>query len=969
MHRVRLITDLTRSIFLSIAGGIALLLLAQPAGFIVPGAPSNAKLERVTANNSSRTQIRYLSGTGEDDSVLWDFYCTAGRRSGFWSKIAVPSCWEQQGFGAYNYGGDGRSGAVPSEQGKYRTRFVVPASWKGRVIRLVFDGSMTDSEVWVNGKSAGPVHQGSFYRFKYDITQLVNPGKTNLLEVTVSKVSSNDSVNRAERAGSDYWVFGGIFRPVYLEGVPARFIDRTAIDARADGAFAVDVYFGEQAQVAGRVTGQLVDTGGAAVGEPFAADFAAGQGEVQLKTVLAGPRLWTAETPNLYTVRLTLIEAKAARHTVIERFGFRTFDVRPGDGLYLNGQRILLKGANRHCFWPESGRTLSRRISYDDARLIKEMNMNAVRMSHYPPDVHFLEACDELGLYVLDELGGWQRSYDTPSGRRLIGEMISRDVNHPCILFWDNGNEGGWNRENDGEFAKWDPQKRVVLHPWELFNGVNTAHYRKYPEVERICAGNDLYMPTEFNHALYDGGGGAGLWDHWESIRKSKIGAGGFIWALVDESVARTDQNNRLDSAGNRAPDGILGPYREKEGSYYAVKQIWCPVQVSPQMLPAGFDGALTVENRFDFTNLSQCRFEWSIVSLPFIGSDVSAGSVIGSDVRAVKQVIAEGSAASPDVPPHRSGEVLLKLPANWRDGDVLFVTAKDPGGHELWKWSWGLKGAREFATKNVTGRVPPVRWREETGSLVMDVGGGLLRFSKQTGMLQDVAIGEKRIEFGNGPRFVAFRRNGRAYDDVSGKSTLTNFSWNEGDVEAAYSGPLKKVRWLMSPAGLELQYEYAFDGVVDMIGVDFGYPESKVKRIEWLGRGPARVWQNRMEGTRLDVWENAYNNSTPGESWAYPEFKGYFRDWKWAAFSTTEGEIELLTDTDDTFLGLYKPTDGKDGLLDFPQLGIAVLDVIPAMRNKFHTTDEIGPQSRPRQVSGVRRGTLHFRFYPNEGR
>ncbi|HEU4387492.1 MAG TPA: glycoside hydrolase family 2 TIM barrel-domain containing protein, partial [Blastocatellia bacterium] len=901
----------------------------------------------------------YLSGTGKDDGVLWDFYCTAGRKSGSWSKIAVPSCWEQRGFGAYNYGGDGRTGAVPSEQGKYRTRFVVPRSWKGRVIRLVFDGSMTDTEAWINGHSAGPVHQGSFYRFKYDITKLVNPGKTNLLEVTVSKASSNDSVNRAERAGSDYWVFGGIFRPVYLEALPANFIDRAAIDARADGAFAVDVYFGAQEQVAGRVTGQLFDARGVAVGEPFAAGFAAGQDMVQLKTVLAGPRLWTAETPNLYTARLTLIEGKVARHTVTERFGFRTFDVRSGDGLYLNGQRILLKGANRHCFWPESGRTLSRQISYDDARLIKEMNMNAVRMSHYPPDVHFLEACDELGLYVLDELGGWQRSYDTPTGRRLIEEMIKRDVNHPCILFWENGNEGGWNRDNDGEFAKWDPQKRVVLHPWELFNGVNTAHYRKYPEVERICAGNDLYMPTEFNHALYDGGGGAGLWDHWELIRKSKIGVGGFIWALVDESIERTDQNNRLDSAGNRAPDGILGPYRQKEGSYYTVKEIWCPVQVGPERLPGNFRGVVNVENRFDFTNLSECRFEWSVKDLP----------LSGPGVRTLKGTIASGLATSPDVPPHRSGELLLKLPPNWRDGDVLYLTAKDPEGRELWTWSWGLKSAREFAFRNVTGRVPPVRWVDDLGSVVMDVGWQKLRFSKQTGMLQDVAIREKKIEFGDGPRFVAFRRNGRAYDDISGKTALTNLSWNEGALEATYSGALKKVRWVTSPAGIELQYEDDFNGVVDVIGIDFGYPENKMKGIEWFGRGPARVWQNRMEGTRLDVWESAYNNSTPGESWAYPEFKGYFRDWKWAAFSTTEGEIELFAGADDTFLGLYKPADGKDGLLDLPQLGIAVLDVIPAMRNKFHTTDEIGPQSRPREVSGIKRGTLHFRFYQNEGR
>ena len=193
---------------------------------------------------------------------------------------------------------------------------------------------------------------------------------------------------------------------------------------------------------------------GATVGQPFSADISANQNTVKLQTNIRGPRLWTAETPNLYRVRLTLTPKSGSAHTVTERFGFRTFEVRPGDGFYLNGQRILQKGANRHSFWPETGRTLSKQISYDDIKLIKEMNMNAVRMSHYPPDVHFLDACDELGLYVLDELGGWQKSYDTPTGRRLIGQIVRRDVNHPSIVLWDNGNEGGWNRENDDEFAR-----------------------------------------------------------------------------------------------------------------------------------------------------------------------------------------------------------------------------------------------------------------------------------------------------------------------------------------------------------------------------------------------------------------------------------------------------------------------------------------------------------------------------------
>jgi beta-galactosidase/beta-glucuronidase len=298
---------------------------------------------------------------------------------------------------------------------------------------------MTDTEVWINGHSAGPTHQGSFYRFKYDISSLVHFDGPNLLEVTVSKESANDSVNRAEREG-DYWNFGGIFRPVYLEALPQTYIDWIAINARADGSFSVNVNLAGELREALQVTGQLMNARGLAVGQPFNSTLQAHQTSVQLVSRLEQPKLWTAETPNLYRVRLTIMKGKIPWHSVTERFGFRTFEVRAGDGLYLNGQRILLKGVNRHSFWPDTGRALSRKISYNDVKLIKEMNMNAVRMSHYPPDVHFLEACDELGLYVLDELAGWHQHYDTQTGQRLIGQIVRRDVNHPSILFWDNVN-------------------------------------------------------------------------------------------------------------------------------------------------------------------------------------------------------------------------------------------------------------------------------------------------------------------------------------------------------------------------------------------------------------------------------------------------------------------------------------------------------------------------------------------------
>ena len=291
-------------------------------------------------------------------------------------------------------------------------------------------------------------------------------------------------------------------------------------------------------------------------------------------------KLWTAETPNLYRVKFTLLENGVPQHTITNRFAFRTIELRTNDGFYLNGTKIVMKGVNRHSLWADSGRTLSRALCYEDARLIKDMNMNAVRMSHYPPDRDFLDACDELGIYVLDELTGWQSAYDTPSGVRLVGEMVRRDVNRPSILVWDNGNEGGWNNALNGEFAKWDIQQRIVMHPRSRDRGVNDPHYPDYAAVVRESGGPAVYFPTEFLHGLYDGGLGSGFHDYWETMSKSPVLGGAFFWVMIDDGVVRTDKGGIVDNSGNLGPDGIMGPRREKEGSYYTIKEIWSPVQI-----------------------------------------------------------------------------------------------------------------------------------------------------------------------------------------------------------------------------------------------------------------------------------------------------------------------------------------------------------------------------------------------------
>ncbi len=514
--------------------------------------------------HAQATQVVYLSGTDKDHTVIWDFFINTGQRSGSWNKIPVPSNWELQGFGTYNYFQDTKN---PDEQGLYKYHFNAQAAWSRKKIFIVFEGAMTDTKVMINGQSAGPIHQGGYYRFKYDITNLLKAGE-NLLEVAVSKKSANASINLAERR-ADFWQFGGIYRPVYLEIVPANFIDHVATDAKADGGLRVDVY-APNIEKGDWVTAQLQTLEGQKIGSEIAEVATNGDSLISLKGRFNGIVPWNPEFPKLYNLVVSLKD-KDGRviHTMRQRIGFRTMELRRHDGIYVNGKKIILKGVCRHSEWPESGRSLSKAISIMDVNLMKDMNMNAVRMSHYPPDQHFLDVCDSLGLFVLDELTGWQNKYDSVVGKKLVREMVVRDVNHPAIIFWDNVNEGGWNTALDDQFKLYDPQYRVVLHPWEKFNGTDTRHYPDYNYVVNSALyGNDVFFPTEFMHGNYDGGAGAGLEDFWNAILKHPYGAGGFIWVFADGGIRRVDQDSTMDTADDSAPDGILGPHPGKRGQF-----------------------------------------------------------------------------------------------------------------------------------------------------------------------------------------------------------------------------------------------------------------------------------------------------------------------------------------------------------------------------------------------------------------
>ena len=918
--------------------------------------------------SAQETRKIYLSGTGFGQTVKWDFYCTEGRNSGKWKKIEVPSQWELQGFGEYTYGRwykdkDRNSGLVkrlknPSkEQGIYRHTFTLPASARGQQVSIVFDGVMTDTEVSVNGQVVGPKHQGGFYRFSYDITDFVSFGKKNVLEVTVWKHSENRSVNNAERR-ADWWLFGGIYRPVYLEIKPLQHIDRLAVDARADGSIDAQVFLsGIDTACTLDATLSSVATGEVLYGK-LQGRVAAGDSLVTLSGEWSGVQPWNPEHPHLYLLSVNLRGADGTvLHRYDQRIGFRTVDFRAKDGLYVNGVKVMLKGINRHSFWPDGGRTTNKQISLDDVRLIKEMNMNAIRC-HYPPDEHFLDVCDSLGVFFIDELAGWQNSYDTQVGSRLLPEMVTRDVNHPCIIIWSNGNEGGWNKKLDPLFAKYDPQKRHVIHPWADFDELDTHHYPAYlTGIARFTYGYKLFMPTEFMHGQYDQGHGAGLEDFWNNYKAHPLFVGGFMWDFCDNAVKRSDMGGILDSDGFNAPDGILGPYREKEGSYYTVRDIWAPIQVERFFVTPSFNGRFFVTNEYLYTTLDSCRMTYKLYT---IAPPLAGG-------KGEQTLVGEGEVQLPSLCPGERGIATMTLPANFFDADLLEIVAYHPDGSEMVTRTWPIGYAGDYWTRHRDEAPASDKAAcEKNGNTVKLAAAGVeVTFDTTTGYITRVVSDGRHISLSNGPAPVGMV--------ASVKSTQVRLDGDTAVFAVKYNGNIDSIVWRMSPDGLldmsllmlnrsrlggGLDDAATYDNITNL-GITFSYPENVVTGMRWLGGGPYRVWKNRLRGANMGLWEKAYNNTITGESYenlVYPEFKGYHSNLYWATVQNKESDFTVYATSDGVYLRMLTPEEPHERqgttltMPAFPAGDLSFLLEIPAIRS-FKPISQHGPKSQPGSI------------------
>ncbi|MGV9276694.1 glycoside hydrolase family 2 TIM barrel-domain containing protein [Streptomyces griseosporeus] len=491
-----------------------------------------------------------------------------------WETIPVPSVWQLHGHDfpiyvniTYPYWGPNGLGEEPQPPaaptrynpvGQYRRTFTVPRAWSGRRTFLHFEGVKSAHYVWINGTLVG-YHEDSFTPAEYDITDHLKPG-TNQIAVEVYRYSDGDWLE-----DQDMIRLSGIFRSVYLYSTPPVHLRDFKLDTPlGDGYRTAELSVTASVRAYGDASGgrytvdtMLYDADGHPVWpRPLAqsADVpAGGESTVQAARAVPAPRLWSAEDPYLYTAVLTLRDpAGRVTETLSHRVGLREFAIR--DGLMrINGKPVSFRGTNRHEMHPARGTALTRADMIEDIKIIKRMNMNSVRTSHYPNNPQWLELADAYGLYLVDETNlethGIRGQYPgdhpewTAACLARARNMVHRDKNHASVVIWSLGNEAGggstfvamhdWIRSYDST--------RVIQYEGDdrpAISDIRSAMYESPARVEQRAtdtADTRPYVMIEYCHAM--GNSNGNFKKYWDVIRRHDVLQGGWIWDFVDQSL------------------------------------------------------------------------------------------------------------------------------------------------------------------------------------------------------------------------------------------------------------------------------------------------------------------------------------------------------------------------------------------------------------------------------------------------
>ena len=593
---------------------------------------------------------------------IWKFHFSktvASRLKGFevityndasWKDMPVPGLWELNGYGVPVYVNTGYAWKglyennppfVPEEGnyvGQYRRAFDIPASWNGKPVYLCIGSATSNVRVWVNGKAVG-YSEDSKLEARFDITKAVRPGR-NVIALEIMRWCDGTYLE-----DQDFWRLSGIARDVYVYTREKARLEDLNVTADMTGRLEAS------ALVSGGVNSvrftlkdgdKTVASGEAAVKK----------GKAVWEAAVAGAKLWSAEEPNLYTLEVeALSKGKVSENTAIE-IGFRSVEIKNSQ-LLVNGKPVLIKGVNRHEMTPYKGYVVTEAEMLQDIKVMKSLNINAVRTCHYPDDPRWLSLCDRYGLYVVDEGNieshGMGFKEATRAGDRRYAaahlvrdqRMVQRDRNHPSVIVWSLGNEAGTG-QNFADCYNWikaeDPTR-----PVQYENPVGT--HSKMPITDICCPmywspgsvetyirndGSKPVIQCEYAHAM--GNSVGNFKDYWDLIRKEPTYQGGFIWDFQDQALWNGkfwafggDYNPGGPSDGSFNCNGVVAADRSYHPHAYEVRYQYQNIWTS------GTPDALTVFNEFFFKDLSDVMLLWNVEK---DGEKVLSGVVPVLDVK-----------------------------------------------------------------------------------------------------------------------------------------------------------------------------------------------------------------------------------------------------------------------------------------------------------------------------------------------
>ena len=864
-----------------------------------------------------------------------------------WDPIQVPGNWQTQGYGRphytnVNYPFTADPPFVPDENptGCYLRAFALPDEWEDMRVFLNFEGVDSFFKVWLNGIEVG-LSKGSRLPAEFDVSSAIRCGE-NRLAVQALRWSDGSYME-----DQDMWWLSGIFRDVYLLATPQARIRDFQVDALLDEEYR-DGTLRLRVDVAGVATddatvsieARLLDESGEdALERPLARKLkaqAGGRAAVELSAPVQEPHKWSAETPYLYTLLLSLRSSQGDVLQVIPcRIGFRRVDMQ-GGRMLVNGRAILIKGVNRHETHPDLGRAVSFQSMEQDIRLMKRFNINAVRTSHYPNDPRWYELCDRYGVYVLDEcdlethgmqpVGDVSRISNDPRWREAyldrMERMVERDKNHPSVIIWSLGNESGAGSNHEA-MAEWvhrrDPSRPVH------YQGAGEADYLDivspmYPHVESLveyARRDDAYRPyimCEYCHAM--GNGPGGLADYWDVIRAYERLQGGFVWDWVDQGLrVETEDGSQFFAYGGDFGDepndgsfccnGLVSPDRAPHPGLYDYKAVIAPVRLAAEDAAGGL---IRVTNEYDFLTLERLRPAWN---LTVDGRVVDEGTLEPLRLGPGEEEIIELPYDRARVAPGR--EHFLNL--SFR---LARDTAWAEAGHEVAFGQFRLP-APGGAVRRTSGARAPVEARESDRDIILRAGSSEMVFDRLSGIMRSWRM--EGAELTNaGPRLCVWRAptdndcemapqwRRAGYDRLKARTVSVALSVRDTQLvrltlEQVIGPPIWEpcfrcrhdyTLYGSSDLVVATQFTPLRDDLPDLprVGLRLRLP-GRFDRLSWYGLGPHENYVDRRAGVRVGVYEGRVADQIA--PYVRPQETGHREGARWLSLLDEQGRGLLV--------------------------------------------------------------------------